>query len=1547
MEFNSYQSTSSFTSSINTGSYFTNTENGLFFNGYTTSSWFGLSKNDVIEIGVWDRNENLLGWNVLNESKSFNSITSSYINSLNLPVTYSYLKLISDLTIYQNTNILINPTENINDITNFTSGSFYLTYNFTREIAGNNEFPLVIKEISPSRSELKLVPLKQFDNSYTAFCEKEVFVQDISSLYIKSLNNIPYDEIYSEMIPEYSDQINTLKSIFFLSTDGAVISFLKTLYEDQFTFTSVPSVSTTGIIGTTSQLNIIQGIRTNFNNYLLSNSDNVLSFNDVDSTFGGFVSSSIENKFLPIGKHPVQQYVETKEFVYDFFTKFYYQLISNELANTYNQQYYSYLKNCLNFGNNNLLPIINTGFIDERNNPNDPLTLLIKLQNPLPNTIMAQNTCWVSNTSMVPIIVGVILKNPSNIQIHTIGPPNFSIPLPNVNQVNSNTSYTANDLSGDEIINRELIVSKNLEALNVDYTNFSNFVVFSCAELRLKIFKNKMINLSNLTASVADLNNKNSQFLLQSGSTYPFYNGEFNEFQSQINNIFSSFDGYESYLYRSGNYIYSGSSFISSSYVSEQDTSASYYDKNNRDSLIHNCPSHILLNSDNDEYIIFLSMIGHFFDNIFIYISNLPSEKISGNNPTEEFTRTMVDHMLETFGWTIDDVLNQTDSINNYLTSDQIEGLSSISSEDRLKTIRNRILSNLPGIYKTKGTEESIRLILACYGIPSTLLTIREYGGVNYSNENAAYTIYERTYMYQWNTSSIYDTFSLPAPSGTSTYLTKLLINDSELYSYNKEQILFGRVSGSSTSSSISGSGEWAIGFNRYPEKNCAQLFFRIGYSGYELFKITSSAFPLFDGNVYSIMLRRNYPDQNFDYSSNIDLVPCFYDLYIQRNKSGIKEVYITSSAACYNTQANQIFDLSISSSIKIGGWFSTLNGQGFVGAMDKWQMWAAPLTNGNFEDYVNHINSYSFTGSFPSQEALLFRMHTDYPFDMNKSGIWRNANSFYAISSSVTQNEIFSTSTAVSIDYLTNNNAWSGSSNIIYDSASCKYISQSAYPYQFTVVDYPSTLPTSFYGPNKFRNEKVLYISQSISTRFDDKTRSTFTPNNSTSQDSNQVGFYNDPQDFKNKDIVRFFGNYNVMDLIGDPSYQYCDEYSTLKTLRYQYSSTKNEYSGSKTLFNELITLYKLYFNNSIFNTIKNLLPARTNALVGIIIEPTLIERPKYKSKPIRTEMNSGSAMSDSTTLLHYFRDPNSKSMRMTQSLEYADFGFQPSLTSQFVTSSLPKNLLIELTASSGNINSVYPINYLEGGTYISDVPDDYQMGQFGTLNPGIQLRYGDISNGEIPFDMNYNIVPSGSSTAYLLKRWKRHTIYEKSSSWHDVNRQDNLLYVTNSIYLYDYVSVNSSFFDSLVYTSSIIDNTPGNPGSEFGLGNQWIHYPNTFRNSPNAITNNYLLTGQFNGIRMVYGPPVIITDNGEYFEIVGGYPRNHFSHKRSFFSLNSILTFGVQNGITISGSYRKNQQTISTTIGQDGLEDGSPPVQIIPISNVNLVQSNNVINN
>ena len=252
----------------------------------------------------------------------------------------------------------------------------------------------------------------------------------------------------------------------------------------------------------------------------------------------------------------------------------------------------------------------------------------------------------------------------------------------------------------------------------------------------------------------------------------------------------------------------------------------------------------------------------------------------------------------------------------------------------------------------------------------------------------------------------------------------------------------------------------------------------------------------------------------------------------------------------------------------------------------------------------------------------------------------------------------------------------------------------------------------------------------------------------------------------------------------------------------------------------------------------------------------------------------------------------------------------------------------------------------------------------------------------------------PIVGRSEYMLKRWKKYSIYSlsgsykhhESQSWNRVDDPRFNMYSTNSIYLYDYVLVNDHWMFTTVYTSSAVDSVPANSSSYVGTFNgtaSYAHLPNTWLNSPNAIYNNYLLRPNplatthrgfpVYGLDPGYTPSVIphppippeisssvqyqkwvntpiYRDDGTYFEIVRGYPRNHYTHKRNKFALERFMSYGLAGNVMLgrtvtSASYRKGMQTAGTTIGLDGLSDGSDPIQSTQVTNIDLVQSDNVI--
>ena len=952
-----------------------------------------------------------------------------------------------------------------------------------------------------------------------------------------------------------------------------------------------------------------------------------------------------------------------------------------------------------------------------------------------------------------------------------------------------------------------------------------------------------------------------------------------------------------------------------------------------------------------------------------------------------------------------------------------------MSDSNRTRNIWNRILITLPQLYKTKGTEECVRLILSCHGIPTDLISVKEYGNVDYSSGTKVSNIQnEKIFMINWTRNN--STMEVPFPHKTKTLEFKFSFNTSQ-YSTNEEIPVVSYYPYPYTT----GGGFWQMYFKKDRKKYDGQAIFRLYQSGsyssdsgsqMPYVELTSSVMPIFSGDIFSVMLRRNYSSSFFSTGSILeDSVPIKYDLHVQRNESG-RQIFRSTSSFYVSGSYNKAFsDISkpLKNFLAIGNWpvwrNGTSIGNNFDGTLDKIRLWRVPIDDGDFEDHVNDVNSYSWASSSaaaPLYNNLYFISDVHYPIDLSNAeyitgsmsgslgAAWfPNASEYYQTTSSWGYSGSFYTGSIPSSSFnkiswipFNDNNIASGSSVMYYgglwqnvshslSSSGCAYVTHSVYPYQYKEFNVNQTYTIGTYGPNKFKNNKIKKYEQNLEVRLDDRYSSTSPKDVLVSSDSNLFGFFIDPQDFRNKDSIRNFGNRGILKTISSPISLYSSSYDDLTDIRNRYVKA----GGKQVLFNELISLNKYYFDKSIFSIIKNLAPARANTLTGVLIEPSILERPKYQHKVIYSELRADTenmgVLTDINTLgteqmwINFNTDVSTASVARAYPDSYYDFinqknhlasgnsleaplwygdligkgeiilykGFEYLLDDYnklLWNESLPPNYdeVIDVTYIA-EPNSVYPINY--GGSYINDLSDNYQLGWFSDRE-GQYRNDSVVVNGVNPkgatLYKNEGNHPSGSSVYYLMKRWVKYDIYTKSGSYvHDDNPKNDF-YDTSSVYLYDIIHVNESFYKSLVYMTANDNREVTDLSKIYESGYGYHHLPSTFVSTSNDIRSNIKASSIPN-----FGPTDlsfhIDTTNGEYYEIFSGYPRNHYTHKMQWMSPVKIQSTNT----TGTGSvFVKGKQTIDTTIGKNGLNNNSLPITSIDVSDVNVVKVDNVLN-
>jgi len=412
----------------------------------------------------------------------------------------------------------------------------------------------------------------------------------------------------------------------------------------------------------------------------------------------------------------------------------------------------------LNFGSNNLI-IANNILLDTTK---PKYEILINLYEPLPVQFRLKDSLWIVTQNADPLAFNVQFQ-PEVVVPKIIRPtlksPNFDLPIKN--RTNNSTTY----INYEQLLNTNLVSSYDqilsyLEdksvSIGVDYTDFSNFVHFSSAESRIDNFGYKVELIQQYENSLELVNAADAAI---TSSTIIL--------QEKINNIIKNFDGFEYYLYfESGSITYPKSTstppYVLQPWLATTEVrnwrnglkaSASLYDAINKDYLYNTIPSYLTDDPQNEPYKVFIDMIGQYYDNIWIYYKDV-SNRYSGDNRLEYgISKDLVADAIRSFGLKIyqnnfstSDLFNAFTGFNsgNYLRTtnpnpidaEQILTYEYVSNEslytpldDVNKEMYKRIYHNLPYLLKSKGTVAGLQNIISMFGITSSILSVKEFGG--------------------------------------------------------------------------------------------------------------------------------------------------------------------------------------------------------------------------------------------------------------------------------------------------------------------------------------------------------------------------------------------------------------------------------------------------------------------------------------------------------------------------------------------------------------------------------------------------------------------------------------------------------------------------------------------------------------------------------------------------------------------------------------------------------------------------------------------------
>ena len=178
--------------------------------------------------------------------------------------------------------------------------------------------------------------------------------------------------------------------------------------------------------------------------------------------------------------------------------------------------------------------------------------------------------------------------------------------------------------------------------------------------------------------------------------------------------------------------LYSTSSTYVQNWYTEQLYSASEYDYNNIYSMYNNLPSFVR-DDDGDEKVMkkFLGVIGENYDLLKNHIDNYLNINSRNYDKSSEIPHGLLKIIGENFGWKFINNNSTKNLLEYYIGSD-----STFSYENLTNSVWSNILNNLVYIYKTKGTINSVRALMSCFGVPPEIVTVDEGGAVVQSQTN-------------------------------------------------------------------------------------------------------------------------------------------------------------------------------------------------------------------------------------------------------------------------------------------------------------------------------------------------------------------------------------------------------------------------------------------------------------------------------------------------------------------------------------------------------------------------------------------------------------------------------------------------------------------------------------------------------------------------------------------------------------------------------------------------------------------------------------------
>ena len=890
-----------------------------------------------------------------------------------------------------------------------------------------------------------------------------------------------------------------------------------------------------------------------------------------------------------------------------------------------------------------------------------PYSIILKFNSPLPTSIGIGDSVWLAQQlgSTVNSSITIIPPKPKQ-KLQEILGPNWD--YINKTQTTVTTTYkdwddilSTNAPTAESIINNLLSGSlvEGIE-LNTDYRSFSNYITLGSATERLENFKYKLSLLQRYDNNIKDLT-INLPAISGSISASLVYQTNIVNAKTKRAALIGSFDGYEKYLYV-GSSSYESSSYgefypttwpksgiTSGSYINYPTTasqavewfsgiyeSASLYDNNNDQSLIKLVPAHVRQDDSNDQYILLVNMMGHYFDIMLQYIKQMTSLSDRNQSIYEGFSKELIYNAAKSLGVDFENGSALDDlwaySLGTSATGSLVSTYG-VGSESRVKETWKRIINNLPYLLKTKGTERGVRALINCYGIPQTILRIREYGGAEPEFDTKTDLQYER-FNYAHKILSVNDAsftasfIGVPEPyllewGPTTTLhngLKPMAIQLRVKFAKNQtsRQWIFGTedvFNSEVYNTGPSGAQNWKVEAF-YSASNSYIGFFLKGTQGWATASVSSS---IYDGTFHSITLQRSVASDISSSNQTYTLIAkkVNYDKVVATQTASLSINGATSSSY------NKSFVSGSNSYLLFGATSASFTG---TSSMQEFRLWTTPLDDNILDNHALAPTSFQgntdgvSTGSTSSYSDLAFRLclGSDNKRPQYLSPVFsQHPNQNELKFGNGTEKYVLQFGVQVNVPAASASLLWEP----IIEKHSLEWPDLGGNRSVGTKIRIEST---STAGETELGNTIHLWKDNSVQRSLAD----------TQPPDSPRLGVYLSPQNEINQDIAEQFGGISIDDYIGDPSYAGLDTYPGLDRLKMEYSK---KFTSGRNKPQNYIRLLK-YYDASLFQLIKKYVPYRANLQTGLVIEPTIIERSKVRTAIPTYEYLHYSASIDTT---------------------------------------------------------------------------------------------------------------------------------------------------------------------------------------------------------------------------------------------------------------------------------------------------------------------------